>query len=78
MKGILIFTNHFGWQVRYEYGEGQSKSISIHPNSIERVKEFALEGEEVHFEFKGAYAPRTINGSIPSALIILNEKNSTY
>jgi hypothetical protein len=77
LKGILIHTDHFGWQVRYEYGKGQSKAIAIHPNSIQGVKEFGMEGEEVHFEIKGTNAPRTINGSIPSALIVLNEKNST-
>jgi hypothetical protein len=71
MKGVLIHTEHYGWQVRYEYGKGQSKAIPIHHLSIQGVEEFGIEGEEVNFEFRGTPAPRTLNGCVTSAFITL-------
>jgi hypothetical protein len=74
MKGYLINTKHYGWRVRYEYGKGQSKSISLHYSSRLAVEEFGFEGEEVEFEFRGTPSPRTLNGCVTSAFIINKPK----
>ena len=70
LKGILIHTQHFGWQVRYEFGISQVKHLMLHADSIQGVKEFGIEGEEVYFEIRGTPVPNTLNGVISSALII--------
>ena len=70
IKGILIHTDIFGWQVRYEYGQNQSKCIPIHIDSIQDVENNGIEGEEVFFELKGSPAPSTLNGVVSSARII--------
>lgn len=70
LKGILIHTHHFGWQVRYEFGQGQSKCLRIHHQSIREVEEFGMEGQEVNFKIRGTPVPNTLNGVISSALII--------
>jgi len=70
LKGILINTKHFGWQVRYEFGKSQVKNLMIHKDSIEWVNEFGLEGEEINFLIRGTSAPNTLNGVISSALIV--------
>lgn len=70
LKGILIHTNIFGWQVRYEFGENQVRNLHIHHSCIENVKEKGIEGEEVEFVIRGTPAPSTLNGAIPSALLI--------
>jgi len=70
LKGILINTKHFGWQVRYEFGKSQVKNIMIHKNSIEWVNKFGLEGEEVDFFIRGTSASNTLNGVLSSAFII--------
>ena len=70
LKGILINTKHFGWQVRYEFGQGQSKCLHIHHQSIKELEEFGIEGEEVYFEIRGTLVPNTLNGVISSALIV--------
>ena len=62
LKGILIHTKKFGWQVRYEFGQGQSKCLHIHRNCIDGVKEFGMEGEEVKFVIRGTVAKRSLNG----------------
>jgi hypothetical protein len=74
LKGVLIHTKHFGWQVRYEFGKGQSKCIRIHNLSIKDVEEFGMEGEEVDFEIKGTSVPNTLNGVLSSAFIINSPK----
>jgi len=73
LKGFLIHTEHFGWQVRYEFGQGQSKCVMIHHSSIQGVEDFGMEGEEVYFELRGTPAPNTLNGVISSALIIYDK-----
>ena len=70
LKGILIHTEHFGWQIRYEFGQSQVKYLMLHADSIQGVKEFGIEGEEVNFIIRGTSEPNTINGVISSALII--------
>jgi hypothetical protein len=70
LKGILINTKHFGWQVRYEFGKSQVKCLMIHADSIQGVKEFGIEGEEVNFVIRGTSAPNTLNGVISSALLV--------
>jgi hypothetical protein len=70
LKGILIHTDKFGWQVRYEFGQGQTKYMRIHHLSIQGVEEFGMEGEEVDFEIKGTPVPNTLNGVVSSAFII--------
>ena len=77
LKGVLIHTSHFGWQVRYEFGQGQSKNLFLHKDSTEGVKEFGMEGEEVDFIIRGTEAKRSINGFISSALIINESKYNT-
>jgi hypothetical protein len=77
LKGVLIFTAYYGWQVRYEFGQGQSKNLFLHKYSTEGVKEFGMEGEEVEFIIRGTEAKRSINGFISSALIINNPKYNT-
>jgi hypothetical protein len=72
LKGILIHTEHFGWQVRYEFGQNQSKCLTIHHESIKYVKENGIEGEEVEFEIKATPVPNTLNGAVSSARIIVN------
>jgi len=74
LTGVLIYTNKFGWQVRYEFGQGQIKSLHIHRDSIDAIKEFGMEGEEVKFIIRGTIAKRSLNGYIGSAFII-NEPN---
>jgi hypothetical protein len=74
LTGVLIYTNKFGWQVRYEFGQGQTKCLFIHSDSINGIKEFAMEGEEVKFIIRGTIAKRSLNGYISSAFII-NEPN---
>ena len=69
LKGYLIFTESFGWQVRFEYGEGQHKNLPIHTLSLEYVQSNGIEGEEVQFVIRGCNAPRTLNGVLTSALI---------
>ena len=73
LKGILIHTEKFGWQVRYEFGQGQTKCVPIHNSSIQGVEEFGMEGEEVYFELRGTSAPNTLNGVVSSAFIINDE-----
>lgn len=77
LKGVLIHTSHFGWQVRYEFGQGQSKNLFLHKDSSKGVKEFGMEGEEVEFIIRGTEAKRSINGFISSALIINESKYNT-
>lgn len=72
IKGILIYTDTFGWQVRYEFGQNQSKCLTIHHESIKYVKENGIEGEEVEFEIKATPVPNTLNGAVSSARIIVN------
>jgi hypothetical protein len=73
LKGVLIHTEKFGWQVRYEFGQGQSKCVPIHHLSIQGVQEFGIEGEEIDFELKGTSAPNTLNGVVSSAFIIYDK-----
>jgi hypothetical protein len=70
LKGVLIHTHNFGWQVRYEFGQSQVKCLMIHADSIQGVKEFGIEGEEVNFVIRGTSAPNTLNGVISSALLV--------
>ena len=70
LTGILIFTKRFGWQVKYEFGQGQSKCLHIHRNCIDSVKKFGMEGEIVKFVIRGTTAKRSLNGCISSAFII--------
>jgi hypothetical protein len=42
----------------------------IHADSIQGVKEFGIEGEEVNFVIRGTSAPNTLNGVISSALLV--------
>lgn len=72
LKGVLIFTEKFGWQVRYEFGQNQIKNLVIHIDSIEQVKKFGIEGQEVEFLIRGTPAPRSLNKFLSSAYI-LNE-----
>ena len=74
LTGVLIYTKRFGWQVQYEYGQGQYKCLHIHRNCIHGIEEFAMEGEEVKFVIRGTKAKRSLNGCISSAYII-NEPN---
>ena len=74
LTGVLIHTDKFGWQVRYKFGQGQTKSLHIHRDSIDGIKEFGIEGEEVKFIIRGTIAKRSLNGSISSAFIV-NEPN---
>lgn len=70
LTGILIHTDKFGWQVRYEFGQSQYKCLHIHRDCIDNVKEFGIEGEEVKFIIRGTKAKRSLNGCISSAYII--------
>jgi len=70
LTGNLIFSDSFGWQVRYEFGQNQVKNIPIHKDSVQGVEEFGIEGEEINFIIRGSSAPRTLNGFLSSALII--------
>jgi hypothetical protein len=70
LQGILIHTDKFGWQVRYEFGKSQVKHLMIHADSIQGVNEFGIEGEEVNFVIRGTSAPNTLNGVISSALLV--------
>ncbi len=74
-SGNLIHTDKFGWQIRYLFGENQIKHLTIHHDSIVGVNEFGMEGEEVKFIIRGTPAPSTLNGVIPSALIIYSPDN---
>lgn len=75
MNGI-IFQNNSSWFVRHEFGQGQVKNYPLHPSCIVGADEFAIEGEEVCFELKGMSAPNTLNGAIPSAVIIYKEQEN--
>jgi hypothetical protein len=70
LKGVLMHTDKFGWQVRYEFGQSQVKHLMVHSDSIQGVNEFGIEGEEVNFIIRGDSAPNTLNGFISSALLI--------
>lgn len=70
INGILIHTNAFGWQVRYEFGENQVRNLHIHHSCIDSVKEKGIEGEEVKFIIRGTPMPSTLNGVVPSAILI--------
>lgn len=69
----IIFQNNNEWFVRHEFGQGQVKNYPLHPSCIQGADEFGIEGEEVIFEVKGMSAPRTLNGAVPSAVIIYKE-----
>jgi hypothetical protein len=66
----VIFKINSDWFVSHSFGQGQVKNYPLHPSSIQGAEEFAFEGEEVDFIVKGISAPRTLNGTTPSALII--------
>jgi hypothetical protein len=70
LKGVLIYTDVFGWKVRYGFGKNQFKCIHIHQDSIQDVQNNGKEGDEVFFKLKGTPAPRTLNGVATSARII--------
>lgn len=74
LTGVLIHTDKFGWQVKYEFGQGQSKCLFLHHDSLAGVNEFGMEGEVVKFVIRGTTAKRSLNGCISSAYII-NEPN---
>ena len=71
MKGFLL-NIHGDWFVRQEFGVNQVKNYPLNDKCIQGADEFGIEGEEVHFEVKGMFAPRTLNGIIQSAVIIYN------
>jgi hypothetical protein len=70
LKGVLIHTDKFGWQVRYEFGQNQCKFLTIHHESIQYIKDNAIEGQEVSFEIKATPVKNTLNGAVSSARII--------
>jgi hypothetical protein len=73
LKGVLVHTDNFGWQVRYEFGQSQVKYLMLHADSIQGANEFGIEGEEVDFVIRGTSAPNTLNGVISSALIVYDK-----
>lgn len=66
----FIFKINSDWFVRHEFGDGQVKNYPLHPSSVTGAEEFGVEGEEVNFIIKGTSAPHSLNGCLPSALII--------
>lgn len=75
LKGILIYTEEFGWRVRHEFGKSQVKILRLHESSIQGANEFGLEGEEVDFIIKGTSAPNTLNGVVSSALLVYKKND---
>ena len=74
LTGTLFHTKKFGWQVRYEFGYGQSKCLHIHRDLIEDIKKNGVEGKQVKFKVLATIAKRSLNGSISSAYIINDEE----
>jgi hypothetical protein len=73
LKGITLLNSKNEWYVRYEFGKGQVKNFPVHPSSIKIVEEYGCEGEEIDFVIRGTEAPRTLNGFVQSALIIIKD-----
>jgi len=75
MKGTLCKTASSKWVMIYEFGQKQVKIIPVHPASLGYVEQNNLDGIEVEFEIRGMDAPRSFNGTLPSAKIILNNRD---
>jgi len=75
LTGYLIHTKQFGWQVKYYFGQNQSRNLFLHRDFWDYIKENGIEGEEVKFIIRGTLAKRTLNGSVSSAYLIIENEN---
>ena len=70
LSGTLIWSDFFGNQIQYTFGQNQVKNIPIHSKSIDFILNNCMEGEEIPFIIRGCANPHSLNGNVSSAFVL--------